>query len=334
MRITRVLAVFVALLAMTHPCEVSAQAFDAVGTRARGMGGAFVAVADDASATWWNPAGLASGAYFNTLIERGQGREPDQPGQAGPGLEGRVSSVALAYPAMGLSYYRTTVSSIAPLPPDRQDRGTQSLALRSLSMTSFGATFGQSVGRHIVLASTVRLARAGSAVAEAAPGPDLYDRANELDSPRQTFVDLDLGAMLRVGSVRFGASLKHVGEPTVGTGPARLTLERQGRAGLALLRGKTGLLDAWTVALDTDLTRATTVFGEERRLAAGGEAWLFGHRVGLRAGVSTSTVGVRRTAPSTGASVALRRGLFVDGAFIPGSDQERSGWSVSLRSAF
>ena len=36
------------------------------------MGGAFMAVADDATATWWNPAGLASGAYFNGIIESSQ----------------------------------------------------------------------------------------------------------------------------------------------------------------------------------------------------------------------------------------------------------------------
>ena len=44
------------------------------------MGGAFTAVADDATATWWNPAGLAGGAYFNGLIEAGNHREPDSTG--------------------------------------------------------------------------------------------------------------------------------------------------------------------------------------------------------------------------------------------------------------
>ena len=40
------------------------------------MGGAFVAVADDATATWWNPAGLAGGAYFSAILEIGSHREP------------------------------------------------------------------------------------------------------------------------------------------------------------------------------------------------------------------------------------------------------------------
>ena len=34
------------------------------------MGGAFVGVADDASAVYWNPAGLAGGAYFSLLTRR------------------------------------------------------------------------------------------------------------------------------------------------------------------------------------------------------------------------------------------------------------------------
>ena len=35
-----------------------AQPYESLGVRALGMGGAFVAVADDATAAYWNPAGL------------------------------------------------------------------------------------------------------------------------------------------------------------------------------------------------------------------------------------------------------------------------------------
>src|SRR5215831_11915048 len=56
---------FVSLSAVT----ASAQTTDVIGIRANGMAGAFTAVADDATAGWWNPAGLAGGALFNGLIE-------------------------------------------------------------------------------------------------------------------------------------------------------------------------------------------------------------------------------------------------------------------------
>jgi hypothetical protein len=47
-----------------------AQIVESVGSRALGMGGAFVAVASDSSATWWNPAGLAAGQFVDLAIGR------------------------------------------------------------------------------------------------------------------------------------------------------------------------------------------------------------------------------------------------------------------------
>ncbi len=41
------------------------------GTKARGMGSAFVAVADDASAAWYNPAGLTESGVSNLMLEIG-----------------------------------------------------------------------------------------------------------------------------------------------------------------------------------------------------------------------------------------------------------------------
>src|ERR1019366_2732722 len=45
------------------------QVTESVGSRALGMGGAFVGVADDASATYWNPAGLATGGPAGVTID-------------------------------------------------------------------------------------------------------------------------------------------------------------------------------------------------------------------------------------------------------------------------
>src|SRR4029453_10286725 len=94
-------ASFVALvLVACLPGGAAAQSSDAVGIRAQGMGGAFTALADDATATWWNPAGLAGGAYLNAIVEYGRVEDTD--------TDRRGFSVA--FPALGLSYYRTRVT--------------------------------------------------------------------------------------------------------------------------------------------------------------------------------------------------------------------------------
>src|SRR6185295_127399 len=106
--------VFVASFALASaPLVAHAQANDTVGTRAQGMAGAFTAVADDATATWWNPAGLASGAYFNAIVEGGTHHEPgsdrNATGAPVPAWSADNRAVSLAFPALGLSYYRLQV---------------------------------------------------------------------------------------------------------------------------------------------------------------------------------------------------------------------------------
>src|SRR5215208_4759230 len=84
--------------------SAGAQTFDAAGSRAAGMGGAFVAVADDASAAYWNPAGFAAGSFFSLVLDRTTaGVDPangDRPGTQSGML------FAIGAPALGLSYYR------------------------------------------------------------------------------------------------------------------------------------------------------------------------------------------------------------------------------------
>jgi hypothetical protein len=283
--------------------RVSAQTFESVGTRAQGMAGAFVAVADDATATWWNPAGLASGALFSAALERQWAREPNQDTTLG---------VSFTVPSLGLSYYRLRTSAIRPNAAATQGAGNSQLAgtpLPTFVVHELGATFGQSVGNHLVLASTVRLLRAD-----------------------QTTGDIDLGGMVRLGVTRIGLVVKHLHEPGLTADGNQLTsFDRQVRVGAAYVPhpGKITV----NAAFDADLTRTSTPYGDVRHLAGGAELWLQ-RVVGVRGGLSVNTVDDARPAGSAGVSVAVQRGVFVDAQITRGDDPIKEGWGVDFRVAF
>lgn len=286
---------FVSFVFASVPLLAAAQTYEDVGTRARGMGGAFVAVADDASASWWNPAGLASGAYFSAVFDLGQADDG-----------ARARGISLGIPALALSYYRLRLSQIESAgstggtPPGRQDNRPASSPF-SLDISQYGATFGQSLGRHLVVASTLKLVRARSA----------------------TEGDLDLGAMAVFGPLKVGASARNIRKPAFGEGADRVQLARRARAGSSLTVPAHGRLDQLTLAFDADLIR----IGDTRRIAGGAEAWLFSRLLGLRGGLNDR-------GRAAGLSIALRPGIYAEGSVSGGSDQARRGWGVDLRVTF
>src|SRR2546425_9689270 len=115
---TRALVSLVSFVVVSAPITARAQRYEDIGVRAQGMAGAFVAVADDATALWWNPAGLATGAYFSAVVEYNRGGDPLRTGATG---------FSAAFPALALGYYRLPLSQIGPVgstesgPASRQD---------------------------------------------------------------------------------------------------------------------------------------------------------------------------------------------------------------------
>ena len=330
----------IGLLLIASAAVTQAQTYETVGTRAQGMAGAFVAVADDASATWWNPAGMATGASLSSIVERAESDIPSVVPAAGPATRQTVTSVATTFPSLGLSVYHFHVNSVAPLPSTvsdpsgRQDEQAQVLS-RSLSYTQFGVTVGQSIGNHLVIGSTVNVLHGGTSVAtDTARGVASLDLANDLPVPSETHADLDVGAMAALGVVRLGVNVKHLAQPSFGTGDARVELAHQARAGIALLGHTPGVVGALTLAFDGDLTRTATASGDVRHVAVGLEAWLWSKRLGVRGGLSRNTVNAPRQTGSTGVSVALKQGVYVDGAWTVGSDTSQSGWVVALRMSY
>ena len=332
--------IFVSLVCLLAATPAAAQIYESVGIRAQGMGGAFVAVADDATATWWNPAGLASGAYLSSVIEYGTSQDPaDETGPGGvalPSWRSGARGFTITIPSLGLSYYRLQVSQIqpfvttAPTPGDRQDQGRAPVVSSSIVLQEFGVTVGQSIGRHFVIGTTARYARLGGAAVTGDPIDTSLDRAEDLERAEvDNEFDLDVGAMAAFNALRLAFVVKHATEPSFSSGGVVTELPRQARAGLSVTGG--GGPAQLTVAFDADFLRTPMATGDVRHIAAGAEAWLASKRLGVRGGVTVNTVGDARPSGSLGASGALRKGTYVDAQLTGGSDRSLKGWGVALR---
>ena len=332
-------AFLLALLSVAR--DARAQPTDSVGVRAQGMGGAFTAVADDATASWWNPAGLAGGAYLNALIEVASHRDPPQNATllANPAAwDTNVRSFAFGFPALGLSYYRLQFNEIQPetstgtTAGDRQEGGAAQVRQRSMVLNQFGSTVAQSLGNHLVLGSTAKFVNA--AVASVTSSTGSLETAALLPVSGETRFDVDLGAMAMFGPARIGLTVRNIFQPDFSTGSGTFNLPRQARAGFAVSSGTRGVIGAATLAFDADLTTTATALGDERRIAVGAEFWVPSKTFGVRGGVGASTIGEHRTTLSAGGSLALKKGFFVDGEVSGGTDRGRRGWSAGLRMTY
>jgi hypothetical protein len=288
------------------PAPAFAQRFDSVGVRAQGMAGAFVAVADDASATWWNPAGLAHGLSLVDL--------------SGEVTEGDGRAIALTFPSLGLSYYRLKVSQIQPsgsidaIGSVRQDNGAAGTGLPAADagLSQFGITVGQSISPHLTVATTAKLVSAQG----------------------DTRADLDVGAMAVFGVARLGLTVRDVRSPTFGTGVDALDLERRARAGAALVASGSGWLEGLVLAVDADLNVTHVAGREERDVAGGVETWWFGRRIGVRGGGGTNAATGGGSFGAFGVTVVPYPRLNIEGAVTRGSDFARDRWSFGLRLTF
>jgi hypothetical protein len=101
------------------------------------MGGAFVAVADDASAIYWNPAGLAHIYEFDAQLSVSQ-----------------TTLLGVAMPAVGVAYYRnqTAVSSSG----SRKNGGSGEVRVSALATENFGVSVLQTLANTVVIGTTLR----------------------------------------------------------------------------------------------------------------------------------------------------------------------------------
>jgi hypothetical protein len=285
-----------------------------VGTRASGMAGAFVAVADDASAVYWNPAGVATGALLSAVIDIGGARPSTPQSQVIAAEEDRTSMVGVSATSIGVAYYRFPTYGIASVDPavtGSQSREEVRTSVHAITTFTAGVSLVQSLTEHIVIGVTPKFMRGEDASSE---------------------FDADAGVMLSASRFRLGLIGRNLTTPTFESDATAVSLDREVRVGGAWGSGWTGVSRV-ILSVDADVMTRVTPSGDRRDVAGGAETWWFSQRFGLRAGVRRSTIGDARPAAAAGISAGLRPGMLLEAHLLRGQDDERS-WSVGARMTF
>jgi hypothetical protein len=301
------------------------------------MAEAFTAVADDASSIYWNPAGMATGAFVSFVVDYGAG---DQiPNALGPAEKTNATLIGFTLPPFGFGYYRlhrVTASPTAPAdtPSLSREEGRQSV--QGLTTSHVGITLGQSLGQYVVVAGTAKYVQ-GEVVTGTFDGTSAgaLNAADNLPRRSTSTFDVDLGAMVAVEQWRFGVAARNLTAPSFerpGSDGGTVDLEREYRVGAAWGQGWPGT-SRMVVSADADLARKPALGGDRRDLAGGVETWWLRQRLGVRGGVRGSTVGEARPVVAGGVSAAIKQGVYVE-AHLSRGDQVGQAWSVSARVSF
>jgi hypothetical protein len=316
------LAVFLAVLAGAPATALGQVRFEILGARALGMGGAFVAVANDPSAFHWNPAGTVSGGPFGMTVgwddlHFGDPDLPPSPGAA----RGSNLLTSVAGSPLGVSYGYLKLAQVVGVLPD----GTA--VVHSLVVHHFGATVSQSLIKGLVVGATVKYLRGQAAAGESAASTAgaALDEALKLGGPSDNNFDIDAGLMGEIGPIRAGVTFKNLLQPTfVGDAGIAIQLKRLVRVGFAVLP-----TDGLTLAFDMDLDTADPLVGLRRMMALGGEI-LLGSRVAVRGGLRWSRDEDWRPITAAGASIRIYKRSWLDG-YLTYSRSDDRGFGIALR---
>ncbi len=221
------------------------------------MAGAYVGVADDATAVYWNPAGVATGSLVSVVIGAG-GQTVARGAQLEEGQQDTAAVVAISATALGVAYYRLGTygrSASEPAvcsPPSREEVRR---SVQGISTSTIGVSLVQSLGQFVVVGVTPKFMNGSS------------------DGASGNAFDADAGVMLAVNHIRVGLVARNLTTPsfTVGGGE-EVALDREVRIGGAWGSGWTGITRV-IASVDGDLTSRPTPSGDRRDVAAGVETW-------------------------------------------------------------
>ncbi|HEX5070424.1 MAG TPA: conjugal transfer protein TraF [Vicinamibacterales bacterium] len=296
--------------------------FEVAGARALGMGGAFVGVANDPTAVHWNPAGLASGSLAGMTIGWDQLHfgDPNLPAVVGSTRNAATLTSVATYP-LGISYGYLRAAQVVAIKED----GTP--VVNSVTVHLFGGTVTQTIVKGLVVGATAKYMRGQVATGETTgfTNGDALEEGIKRNSDSDGAFDLDAGVMATIGWFQAGFTAKNLFQPTfVGDAGFATQLKRRYRLGFAALP-----TDGLTLAFDVDLDTADPLVGLRRMMAAGGEFRL-GPSLELRGGVRWSRDGDKRPISSIGASLKIRKGMWLDG-YTTYSRSDDRGFGVAFR---
>jgi hypothetical protein len=317
----------IGFLLVCHVPSVKAQAIETIGNRALGMGGAFVAVASDSSATWWNPAGLAAGALFDISL----GRVLTESSDILPARQERASWFAVGTPPLGISYYRFSIEGISSSSPTGSVR-----VIRSFAASQLGVTLLHTIVPGLHVGTTLKYLR-GELRTGSFETPLSIDKLfgrqlNGNGGSTGTF-DVDVGFLGVTGPFRIGFVIRNVTVPSFSANGEHYELPRHARFGVAFDGEQIGKVPL-IVAVDVDINRINLLNGrEQRNLSIGTEYWLWRKRLGFRAGTRFNMVTSEQRVLTAGLSFAPKSGVFID-AFVARGAVGEAGWGVASRVSF
>ena len=258
------------------------------------MGGAFTAVADDASAAFWNPAGFATGSFFSLIADSNT-------------LDRRSGLlVALGTPPLGLSYYRTAIAS--------EKNGRNRLVAHHA-----GVSLVQSLGGRLAVGTTLRVVHG------------IVSQTDGAGTSTNKF-DADLGVMATGALAQLGLSVRNLTQPEFASPGGVIRLDRRVRVGVSIHATEAATVAA-DVDLTTATTprgdwRDAAIGVEAQPFK---RAWLRG---GVHWNTSGGSAIGAAPIGSVGASYAVYGSTKADAQVSFGSADGDRGWGIGLRFVF
>jgi len=264
------------------------------------MGGAFTAVADDQSAFYWNPAGIALGSILSAGFYTGQ----DDRSVGAGGVSDGATGLSLGYTFMGVAF--TGYSHDEDFDGGDGALDTFDTAISLLHSLPLD---------NLILGANVHFLRGTT---------------HAMTEVVSHSWDVDLGVMYEIQQrLRIGLMLRSLREARfVVEGGGERRLPRHARLGVSLRLPADALL-----AADFDVSSQQEGSHRYRELSFGGEKGLFGGRLYARGGlrIETGTTDGLRPGFSAGAGVSIWR-LLLEGAYrgASGGRDDAAWFGVTL----